>query len=159
MTDSLGNVRLQRAYEDPAPGGGYRVLVDRVWPRGRTREQLRIHAWARSLGPSAQLRKWFGHDPAGWQEFQKRYRAELADRERAQELDDLAQRARDGPVTLVLGARDTENNQARVIADELERRLAADQADVIPTATRAARRNTPDTPGQGTGATRPPRPG
>lgn len=124
MTSSPGNVRLQRAYEDPAPGGGHRVLVDRVWPRGRTREQLQIDAWARNLGPSTELRTWFGHDPARWEEFQQRYRAELADSERAAELDALAERARSGPVTLVFGARDTVHNQAQVIAGELERRLA-----------------------------------
>jgi len=79
MTASLSNVRLQRAYDAPTSGDGHRVLVDRVWPRGRTKEQLRLDAWARDLGPSTQLRKWFGHDPARWAEFQARYRAELAD--------------------------------------------------------------------------------
>lgn len=77
MTVSLAsNVRLQRAYDEPAPGDGHRVLVDRVWPRGRTKEQLRLDAWARDLGPSTPLRKWFGHDPARWPEFQTHYRAE-----------------------------------------------------------------------------------
>jgi len=79
MTASPSNVRLQRAYDEPIPDDGHRVLVDRVWPRGRTKEQLRLDAWARDLGPSTQLRKWFGHDPARWAEFQARYRAELAD--------------------------------------------------------------------------------
>ena len=124
MTVSPGNVRLQRAYDDPTPDDGHRVLVDRVWPRGRTREQLRLDAWARDVGPSTQLRKWFGHDPARWEEFQGRYRAELADPDRAKALDALAERARRGPLTLVFGARDTEHNQAVVIADELERRCA-----------------------------------
>ena len=117
------NIRLQRAYDDPTPDDGHRVLVDRVWPRGRTKEQLRLDAWARDLGPSTQLRKWFGHDPARWTEFQKRYRAELAEPDRAQALDALAERARRGPLTLVFGARDTDHNQAVVIADVLERRL------------------------------------
>jgi len=124
MTASPSNVRLQRAYDDPTPNDGHRVLVDRVWPRGRTKEQLQLDAWARDLGPSTQLRKWFGHDPARWEAFEKRYRAELADPERAEALDALAERARRGPLTLVFGAHDTEHNQARVIADELERRLA-----------------------------------
>jgi uncharacterized protein YeaO (DUF488 family) len=79
---------------------------------------------SRDLGPSTQLRTWFGHDPARWGEFQARYHAELAVPERALALDALAERARHGPVTLVYGARDTQHNQARVIADELERRLA-----------------------------------
>jgi uncharacterized protein YeaO (DUF488 family) len=123
MTASLSNVRLQRAYDDPTTDDGHRVLVDRVGPRGRTKEQLRLDAWARDLGPSTQLRKWFGHDPARWTEFQKRYRAELAEPDRAQALDALAERARRGPLTLVFGARDTDHNQAVVIADEIERRI------------------------------------
>lgn len=121
MADS--SVRLQRAYDEPQPDDGHRVLVDRVWPRGRTKAELRLDAWARDLGPSTRLRKWFGHDPARWTEFQHRYREELADPERARALDDLAAIARDGTVTIVYGARDREHNQARVIADELERRL------------------------------------
>lgn len=121
MADS--NVRLQRAYDEPAPDDGHRVLVDRVWPRGRTKEALRLDSWARDLGPSTQLRKWFNHDPARWQEFQVRYHAELAEPDKAQALDALAAEARLGPITLVYGARDRDHNQARVIADELERRL------------------------------------
>jgi uncharacterized protein YeaO (DUF488 family) len=117
------NVRLLRAYDDRGTDDGHRVLVDRVWPRGRTREELHLDAWARDLGPSTQLRKWFGHEPARWTEFQARYHAELADPEKAQALDALAAKARAGRVTLVYGARDREHNQARVIADELERRL------------------------------------
>ena len=128
---TLSNVRLQRAYDDPAPDDGHRVLVDRVWPRGRTKEQVRLDAWARNLGPSTQLRTWFGHDPARWAEFQARYRTELAEPDRAEALDVLAERARRGPVTLVFGARDTEHNQARVIADELERRLEAAGGSVV----------------------------
>jgi uncharacterized protein YeaO (DUF488 family) len=122
MTTS--NIRLQRAYDEPTLDDGYRVLVDRVWPRGRSKEELRLDAWVPDLGPSTQLRKWFGHDPARWSEFQERYHTELAEPDRARALDALAAEARTGPVTLVYGARDREHNQARVIADELERRLA-----------------------------------
>ncbi len=117
------SVRLQRAYEDPRPHDGYRVLVDRVWPRGRSRETLRIDEWARDLGPSNDLRRWFGHDPARWEEFRERYRAELDEPGQSAMLDALAERARRGTVTLVYGARDEEHNQARVIAEELDRRL------------------------------------
>jgi uncharacterized protein YeaO (DUF488 family) len=118
-------VRLQRAYDEPGPDDGRRVLVDRVWPRGRTKEDLRLDAWERELGPSTQLRRWFGHDPGRWEEFQARYHLELARPGQAQTLDDLAAAARRGPLTLVYGARDREHNQARVIADEIERRLNA----------------------------------
>jgi uncharacterized protein YeaO (DUF488 family) len=118
------DVRLQRAYDEPGPDDGRRVLVDRVWPRGRTKEHLRLDAWERDLGPSTKLRKWFGHDPERWHEFQARYRVELARPEAAKVLDELAAAARHGRVTLVYGARDREHNQARVIADEIERRLA-----------------------------------
>jgi uncharacterized protein YeaO (DUF488 family) len=117
------NIRLQRAYDDPQPDDGHRVLVDRVWPRGRRKAELELDAWERDLGPSTGLRKWFGHDPARWIEFETRYRAELADPERAQVLDGLAAIARNGRVTIVYGARDREHNQARVIADEIARRL------------------------------------
>ena len=119
------NLRLQRAYADPGPEDGHRVLVDRVWPRGRTKAELRLDAWARDLGPSTELRKWFGHEPARWTEFQARYHAELAEPERARALDELAALARKGRVTIVYGARDREHNQAQVIADEIERRLSA----------------------------------
>jgi uncharacterized protein YeaO (DUF488 family) len=120
---TASHVRMQRAYDEPTPDDGYRVLVDRVWPRGRTKEHLRLDEWARDLGPSTQLRKWFGHDPARWTEFQVRYHAELANPGRSRTLDELATHARQARVTLVFGAHDAEHNQARVIADELERRL------------------------------------
>jgi uncharacterized protein YeaO (DUF488 family) len=116
-------VRLQRAYDEPSADDGYRVLVDRVWPRGRTKDHLRLAAWLRDVAPSTQLRKWFGHDPARWAEFQLRYLAELADPGRSRMLDGLTERARHGRVTLVFGARDSDHNQARVIADEIQRRL------------------------------------
>ncbi len=116
-------VRLRRAYEPPADDDGCRVLVDRVWPRGRARDALRVDRWERSLGPSDELRRWFGHDPARWEEFRARYRGELAMPDRASSLDVLAELARRGTLTLVYGARDQERNQARVIAEELQRRL------------------------------------
>ncbi len=125
------DIRLQRAYEDPTANDGYRVLVDRVWPRGRTKRQLGLDAWTRELGPSSELRKWFGHDPKRWEEFQRRYRAELASDDKASLLAALADRARHGRVTLVYGARDVEHNQARVIADELEGRLRGTEAPPV----------------------------
>jgi uncharacterized protein YeaO (DUF488 family) len=122
---TLASVRLRRAYDDPQLDDGHRVLVDRVWPRGRTKAELRLDVWARDLGPSTGLRKWFGHDPARWDEFQTRYRAELAEPERARALDELASIARTGRVTIVYGARDREHNQAQVIAYEIVRRLVS----------------------------------
>jgi len=116
-------ILLRRAYEPPGGEDGHRVLVDRVWPRGRSREALRIDAWERDLGPSDELRRWFGHDPARWDEFRARYRRELAAPAQAARLGALAELARQGTVTLVYGARDEEHNQARVIAEELERRI------------------------------------
>jgi uncharacterized protein YeaO (DUF488 family) len=125
-------VRLKRAYEAPGRGDGPRVLVDRVWPRGVSRDQLRIVAWLKDLGPSTALRTWFGHDPAKWNAFRERYRAELA-RKRSL-LDELAGYARGGKVTLVFGARDPAHNQAVVLKEVLEER---------PPASRASRRRAP----------------
>ncbi len=116
-----GRVRIKRAYEAPEPGDGYRVLVDRLWPRGVTKEELRLDAWEKEIAPSPELRKWFGHDPDRWEEFRRRYREELASPERRELLSDLARRARLGPVTLVYGARDEEHNGAVVLREELEK--------------------------------------
>jgi len=110
-------VRLKRAYDPPETADGYRVLVDRLWPRGVKREQARLDEWARELAPSAELRRWFGHDPERFDEFRRRYRGELAAHE--EKLADLRRRARDGTVTLVYGARDTEHNDAVVLAELL----------------------------------------
>lgn len=115
-------VRIARAYDDPGPDDGRRVLVDRVWPRGRSREALRIDAWEREVAPSDDLRHWFGHDPARWEEFQRRYREELATPEAARLLDGLAASARSGTLTLVYGAHDQERNQAVVLAQVIRER-------------------------------------
>jgi uncharacterized protein YeaO (DUF488 family) len=113
-------IKLKRAYDPPAPEDGQRILVDRVWPRGLKKEQLQLDAWLRDLAPSTTLRKWFGHDPARWDEFERRYRAELAGADRRAQLADLAARARHGTVTLVFSARDTEHNQAVALRNALE---------------------------------------
>jgi uncharacterized protein YeaO (DUF488 family) len=110
-------IRLKRAYEPAEPGDGYRVLVDRLWPRGVSRDDARLDGWARELAPSTELRRWFGHDPERFEEFARRYREELA--EHADELDELRARAKSGPLTLVFGARDTEHNAAVVLAEVL----------------------------------------
>lgn len=114
------DICLRRAYDAPAPDDGHRILVDRVWPRGVSRAGAQIAEWARDLAPSDELRRWFGHDPQRWEEFQRRYRAELGDK--GDELDRIAARAARGRVTLVYGARDERHNNAVVLRDVLTRR-------------------------------------
>lgn len=114
-------VRLKRAYEAAGPGDGYRVLIDRLWPRGVSRERARLDEWARELAPSSELRRWFGHDPARFPEFRRRYERELA--AQGDKLRDLRGRARRGTLTIVYAARDTEHNDAAVLAALLERGL------------------------------------
>jgi uncharacterized protein YeaO (DUF488 family) len=113
-------VRLKRAYEPAERSDGYRVLIDRIWPRGVSKEQARLDEWARELAPSSELRRWFGHDPAKFEEFRRRYRDELAAQE--EKLRELRGRARNGTLTLVYSARDTEHNDAVVLAELLRRR-------------------------------------
>ena len=113
-------IRLKRAYEAPSPTDGYRVLIDRLWPRGVAREKAHLDEWARELAPSAELRRWFGHDPERYEEFRRRYREELAPCQ--EKLQDLRERARRGTLTLVYGARDTEHNDAVVLAEILRGR-------------------------------------
>jgi uncharacterized protein YeaO (DUF488 family) len=110
-------VRLKRAYEPPAPKDGYRVLIDRLWPRGVSRDKARLDEWAKELAPSAELRRWFGHDPARFAEFRRRYSEELSTHE--EKLRELRRRARETTVTLVYSARDTEHNDAVVLAQIL----------------------------------------
>ena len=112
------DVRLKRAYEPPAGSDGYRVLIDRLWPRGVSKEQAQLDEWARELAPSSELRRWFGHDPAKFDEFRRRYREELAGREE-EKLRELRLRARAGTLTLVYGARDRQHNDAVVLAELL----------------------------------------
>ena len=113
------DVRLKRAYEPPAASDGYRVLIDRIWPRGVSREQARLGEWARELAPSSELRRWFNHDPARFEDFRRRYSDELA--AQTDKLRELRRRARAGTLTLVYGARDTEHNDAVVLAEILRR--------------------------------------
>jgi len=115
-------IRTQRVYERKQVRGRS-VLVDRVWPRGITKTELGDVLWLREVGPSDELRRWFGHRPDRWQEFRRRYRAELERPEQQEILAQLVALARAGPVTLLYGARDTERNQAVVIREVLEERL------------------------------------
>ena len=114
-------LKLKRIYEAPQNSDGYRILVDRIWPRGVSKERAAIALWLKEVGPSTGLRKWFGHDPARWLEFQKRYRQELRGRpELTARIKQLEKEH--GVVTLVFSAQDEERNQAVVIRDFLAKR-------------------------------------
>lgn len=115
------DIRLKRAYEPAAPSDGYRVLIDRLWPRGVSRERARLDEWDQELPPSTRLREWFRHEPSRFEEFRRRYIEEL--RGQRPRLTELRRRARTGTLTLVYAARDTEHNDAVVLAQVLRRGL------------------------------------
>ena len=110
-------VAIKRVYEPAADDDGRRILVDRLWPRGLTKEKAAVDLWLKEVAPSAELRKWFGHDPKKWGEFQRRYRAELDSNEDA--VQTLRQAIGKGPATLVYGAHDEQHNQAVALRDWL----------------------------------------
>lgn len=120
MRHNEPDIVLKRAWEPAARGDGCRVLVDRLWPRGRSKQQLALDDWCREIAPSDALRKWFGHEPARWAEFQRRYRREL--REHTVLLDALLERAKPR-LTLVYSAADPEHNQAVVLRRRLLERF------------------------------------
>jgi uncharacterized protein YeaO (DUF488 family) len=115
------DIRLKRAYDPPESGDGYRLLIDRLWPRGVSRERAALDCWEKELAPTEELRRWFGHEPSRFEEFRRRYIEEL--RGRRPLLTPLRRRARDGTLTLVYAAHDTEHNDAVVLADVLRRGL------------------------------------
>ena len=112
--------KIKRAYEKPARADGVRILVDRIWPRGVSKAAAKIDQWRREIAPSTDLRKWFGHDPARWAEFKRRYFAEM--KTQREGLDELRALANDKTVTLVFSAKDTEHNQAVALREFLESR-------------------------------------
>lgn len=115
-------VLLKRAYEPAAESDGYRVLVDRLWPRGLRKEDAHLDDWRKDLAPSDGLRKWFGHEPDRFREFRERYKRELRGAAAREQLDELTRRAARGTVTLIYSAHDQEHNNAAVLQDELQRR-------------------------------------
>ena len=117
-------IQIKRVYDEPATSDGYRVLIDRLWPRGVARANAGLDEWAKELAPSTELRRWFGHDPARFAEFRQRYVEELSAQE--EKLRELRGRARETTLTLVYGARDTEHNDAVVLAELL-------RAETLPT--------------------------
>lgn len=112
-------IRIKRVYEEPAKQDGYRILVDRLWPRGLTKERAEVDLWVKEIAPSDALRKWFGHEPEKWPEFAKRYRSELAKKEDL--LKEVKKLEREhGTVTLLYGRKDEKQNQAVLIAAALK---------------------------------------
>lgn len=116
-------IRIRRIYEAPGNQEGYRVLVDRVWPRGLSKEKVAFDSWEKDLAPSTELRKWFGHDPKRWEEFVRRYRRELESQ--VGRLRSLLETAGSRDLTLLYGARDKEHNQAVVLQGLLEEMAGA----------------------------------
>jgi uncharacterized protein YeaO (DUF488 family) len=112
-------IKIKRVYEKPDKEDGFRILVDRLWPRGLTKEKASVDLWFKGIAPSTELRKWFGHDPAKWNEFRKRYRDELKKNEEQVSL--LKDQIKNGTVTLVYGAKDEEHNEALVLKELFSR--------------------------------------
>jgi uncharacterized protein YeaO (DUF488 family) len=116
--NTKGEIRLKRAYEARSPDDGLRILVERLWPRGLTKERAAIDLWLKDVSPSSELRKWYGHDLAKWAEFQKRYQEEL--RENKAAVDELRKKCTSATVTFVYAAHDEEHNSALLLKNFLE---------------------------------------
>ena len=112
-------IRLKRVYEEAARNDGFRILVERLWPRGVSKEKANIRLWSKEIAPSPQLRKWYGHNLARWEEFKKRYWRELKGKQES--LEEIRSRAREGTITFVYAARDEEHNSAMALKDYLEK--------------------------------------
>jgi uncharacterized protein YeaO (DUF488 family) len=110
-------IRTRRVYDGPSPEDGRRVLVDRIWPRGLARAG--IDEWAKDVAPSTELRRWYGHDPVRFEEFRRRYQAELAEPQRQAAVRHLRELARSGPLTLVTATRDVDHSQAALLVEHL----------------------------------------
>ncbi len=113
-------LRLKRAYEPASPDDGYRVLVERLWPRGVSKQKAKLDAWAKDLAPSAELRRWYQHDPEKWDEFRIRYRQELSEPGRHEALADVATRSRDHMVTLVYASKAGDISNAAALKEFLD---------------------------------------
>ncbi|BBY66699.1 DUF488 domain-containing protein [Mycolicibacterium helvum] len=112
-------VRLRRIYDDPTPADGTRVLVDRLWPRGISKDRAQLDRWCKDVAPSTELRTWYHHDPTLFDEFARRYREELTDPQRAEVLDELRRLARHGALTLLTATKDADRSEAAVLAEML----------------------------------------
>lgn len=114
-----GRVQVRRIYEDEKPDDGRRVLVDRVWPRGMSKDRADLTEWCKQVAPSTQLRKWYSHDPDKYEEFARRYREELTEPERAETLEHLRELASQGDLTLLTATKRADISEATVLAEEL----------------------------------------
>ncbi|MEJ2068620.1 MAG: DUF488 domain-containing protein [Deltaproteobacteria bacterium] len=114
-------IKTKRIYDEPAQGDGFRILVDRIWPRGLSKDRTRIDHWLKEVAPSDTLRKWFGHDRARWDEFKRRYFEELKDKEET--VVSIVNTASQGPVTLLYGAKDEQCNNAVALREFIEQRM------------------------------------
>ncbi len=119
----MATIRLKRVYEEPATDDGLRILVERLWPRGVSKERAAVDLWLKEVAPTAELRKWFNHDPARWTEFKKRYESELAHNQTV--VDELRDKCRDATVTFVYAAHDERHNAALALKNWLERDLGS----------------------------------
>jgi uncharacterized protein YeaO (DUF488 family) len=113
-------IRIKRVYDEPSQDDGKRILVDRLWPRGLTKEKAKVDLWVKEVAPSNELRKWFAHDPEKWPEFKRRYVEEL--KTQNEPLAQLRQETSHGAVTLLYGAKDEEHNEAVVLLELLQRK-------------------------------------
>lgn len=116
----MAEVKVRRVYEPASPDDGARVLVDRVWPRGLTKEEARLDLWDKDVAPSTELRRWYGHDPERFAAFRRRYDAELADSQRAVALERLRSMAAEGPITLLTATKDVPHSHAAILATRLQ---------------------------------------
>jgi uncharacterized protein YeaO (DUF488 family) len=119
MSAAPDRFRLKRVYAPAAPEDGLRVLVDRLWPRGLSKDKAQLDEWLKTVAPSNELRQWYGHSPAKFAEFRRRYEAELRDAERSDALTHLGEEARSGPLTLLTATKDLELSEAAVLAELL----------------------------------------
>jgi uncharacterized protein YeaO (DUF488 family) len=113
---------VRRAYDDPAPGDGMRILVDRLWPRGVSKERLSLDRWAKGLAPSPELRRWYGHEPQKFAQFRQRYMSELEEEAKALQMEELRRIASNQQITLITATKDVERSGAVVLAEFLRRR-------------------------------------
>ncbi len=113
-------IKIKRIYDPPAPEDGFRILVDRLWPRGLSKSKARVDLWAKELSPSNELRKWYHHDAEKWAEFKKRYRSEIVDKQEA--FDSIIRKAREGTVTLLFSSREKKWNNAAALQEFIKRK-------------------------------------